>query len=35
MLVDAGLHLLYVHAIRRAKKFIWIENQFFTGGNLL
>ena len=31
VLVDAGLQLLYVHAIRRAKKYLYIENQFFTG----
>ena len=31
VLIDAGLHSMYVHAIRRAKHFIYIENQFFTG----
>lgn len=31
VLIDAGLHSMYVHSIRRAKHFIHIENQFFTG----
>ena len=31
VLIDAGLHNMYVHTIRRAKHFIYIENQFFTG----
>ena len=31
VLIDAGLHNMYVHSIRRAKHFIYIENQFFTG----
>ena len=31
VLIDAGLHNMYVHAIRRAKHFIYVENQFFTG----
>ena len=31
VLVDSGLQLMYVHAIRRAKKFLWIEQQFFDG----
>ena len=31
VLIDAGLHSMYVHSIRRAKHFIYIENQFFTG----
>lgn len=35
VLIDAGLHSMYVHAIRRAKHFIYIENQFFTGVSLL
>lgn len=34
VLIDAGLHSMYVHAIRRAKHFIYIENQFFTGVSL-
>ncbi|KAL3155264.1 hypothetical protein ABBQ32_013195 [Trebouxia sp. C0010 RCD-2024] len=33
VLIDAGLHSMYVHAIRRAKHFIYIENQFFTGSS--
>ena len=31
VLIDAGLHNMYVHTIRRAKHFLYIENQFFTG----
>ena len=31
VLIDAGLHNMYVHAIRRAKHFLYIENQFFIG----
>lgn len=34
VLIDAGLHSMYVHAIRRAKHFIYIENQFFTGNDV-
>ncbi|DBA80259.1 TPA: hypothetical protein ACH3X2_007490 [Trebouxia sp. C0005] len=33
VLIDAGLHNMYVHTIRRAKHFIYIENQFFTGSS--
>ena len=34
VLIDAGLHNMYVHSIRRAKHMIYIENQFFTGALL-
>ncbi len=32
-LVDRSIHVGYVHAIRRAKSFIYIENQYFLGSS--
>lgn len=29
--VEAGIHAAYLHHIKRAKKFIYIENQYFMG----
>ena len=34
IIIDASLCDLYVHLVRRSERFIWIENQFFTGGLL-
>lgn len=31
VVVDAGLHSLYVHMIRSSKHYLYIENQFFDG----
>ncbi|KAA8499824.1 Phospholipase D alpha 1 [Porphyridium purpureum] len=31
--VDASIHRAYVHQIRRAKKFLYIENQYFIGSS--
>lgn len=32
-LVDASIHDAYIHAIRRAKSFIFLENQYFLGSS--
>ena len=31
--VEADIHLAYIHNIRRAKRFIYIENQYFMGSS--
>ncbi len=31
--MDKSIHNAYVHAIRHARKFIYIENQYFLGGS--
>jgi phospholipase D1/2 len=31
--VDSSIHRAYVHAIRRARRFVYIENQYFLGGS--
>ncbi len=31
--IDAGIHSAYVTAIRRAQRFIYIENQYFLGSS--
>ncbi len=32
-MIDAGIHSAYVTAIRRAQRFIYIENQYFLGSS--
>ncbi|KAK9797766.1 hypothetical protein WJX73_008737 [Symbiochloris irregularis] len=33
VVVDAGLHSLYVHMIRSSKHYLYIENQFYVGSS--
>lgn len=32
-MIDAGIHSAYVTAIRRAQRFIYVENQYFLGSS--
>lgn len=32
-IVDASIHTAYIHAIRSAQRFIYIENQYFLGSS--
>ncbi|GKU95377.1 hypothetical protein SLEP1_g8741 [Rubroshorea leprosula] len=33
ILIDMSVHTAYVHAIRSAQRFIYIENQYFLGSS--
>lgn len=33
MMIDKGIQTAYIHAIRSAKRFIYIENQYFVGSS--
>ena len=33
VLIDMSIHTAYVHAIRSAQRFIYIENQYFLGSS--